>query len=257
MKKINIILLTILYLSLIINSNAGFWDEHARGWHWYEDIFSEEKKNKKLPGKATLKFKSATEELEYYKKQLQESLSSALLNPTSQKVSEYQKLQNYWLNQSQKFGKSWSISLLQNPGLDSTNFSPMSYYGKKIHRQILSENREEYIKKLAPGRGILVFFNGNCPYCKRFASVVAKFQAKYPNWALLGVSMDGVKLDEIENYIINNGVANKCNITRLPSIVVVKPSTEKVTPIGHSLLTLEQIEENIVKQFEGKEGRDE
>jgi type-F conjugative transfer system pilin assembly protein TraF len=246
MKKMWFIFSLIFFESSV---DAHFFNEKAKGWHWYQrqrDVASD-MKDKSKPSEAN-KPKNAVEELAEKRKTLEEALSESILRPTPQSVARYQQLQYRWLNQSQKFSSVWMQNLLQHPELDATVKNPVTQYGIHIQKEEDQIRMEAKIKALSSQYGLFYIYQGNCKFCKGMAGIVQKLSEKY-QWTVLGISQDGVMLPEFSDSKRDNGISQAWGIKGVPAVFVVNPETEQVIPIGHGLISLDQLERNLLIQI--------
>jgi conjugal transfer pilus assembly protein TraF len=255
-----------VYLCILLlccsNLNAHFFNEKAKGWHWYQraagpnrqrDVASTRddpwthKKDKSKPSEANIP-KSATEELAEKRKVLEEAMAESILRPTPQTVARVQKLQHQWLNQSQTFSGIWMQNLLQHPDLDPTVKHPVTQYGIHIQKEAEQLKLEAKIKALSNQYGLFFIYQGNCKFCQGMAAVVKQLSDKY-GWNVLAISQDGLLLPEFPDSKRDNGISQAWNIQGVPAVFVVNPETEQVIPIGHGLISLDQLEHNLIRQF--------
>lgn len=236
------------------NTHAHFFNEKAKGWHWYQrqrDVAS----NKAGPDRPHKKDKSeankpnkAVTELAEKGKILEEAMAEAILRPTPQNVARVQKLQYQWINQSQKFSSLWMQNLLQNPELDATVKHPVTQFGIHLKKEDDQLKLETRVKSLSQHYGLFFIYQGNCTFCQGMAGVVKQLSDKY-GWKVLGVSQDGIILPEFPDSKLDNGISHAWGIKGVPSVFVVNPETEQVIPIGHGLISLEQLERNLILQL--------
>lgn len=227
--------------------NAGWLERKAEGWAWYEN--DKERQRETESPKAPENVESATEILAKEKKQLEELLAEAMINPTNENAMKYMLAQRKWLEQAGKFSQSWGQVLLQNPEMDptATTFAT-SQYGRQLQKAIAQDETENFIKAIAKEYGLFFFYEGNSKISNAFAMVVRAFVSKY-NWKAMGIATDGIQLEEIENSRLDNGVAEKMNINVFPALIAVNPKTQEVFPIAFGLQSLSQMENNIMVQF--------
>lgn len=124
---------------------AGWHDRKAEGWAWYEDKKQMEKEEIK-PEQIPL---NPTEQIEQVRKNLEEKLSTAMLEPTSENIKSYMEEQQKWVERSSHFAQVWTQILLNYPHLDYTaTHIPVSQYGLQLYKQNLQEEREKLITSL-------------------------------------------------------------------------------------------------------------
>ncbi|WP_068470621.1 type-F conjugative transfer system pilin assembly protein TraF [Candidatus Protochlamydia phocaeensis] len=235
---------------------GGWLDRKAEGWAWYEDV-DEDKKLEEIPVSApipsspvlTTETKLApVEEIAKVRKELEEKLAEALLQPNPENVATYMKLQKRWIDQSGLFAQTWAQVLLENPSLDETVKFPISQYGIQVQKQILQEQKDALIRQLAQERGLFFFYEGKSKASIIFAMVVKEFAKRY-GWTVLAVAIDGIKIEGFQNNQPDNGISKSFGVEVTPCLYVVHPQSREVVPISFGLSSLNQIEDNIVLQF--------
>lgn len=260
MKKMWFILSLIFFES---NVQAHFFNEKAKGWHWYQaepgpkrqrDVASDTKdssdknKSKTETSNGCNVTLPAVEELAEKRKALEEAMAEAILRPNPRNVIKAQQMQHKLLNQSQKFSAVWMQNLLQNPELDATVKHPVTQFGIRLKKEDDQFKIEDRVKELSRHYGLFFIYQGNCRFCKGMAGVVKQLSDKY-GWKVLGVSQDGVVLPEFPESKRDNGISQAWGIKGVPSVFVVNPETEQVIPIGHGLISLDQLEHNLILQL--------
>lgn len=232
-----------------------FFNEKAKGWHWYQTMPApkpESKSSKPKPGDPSGKAPgTATERLAEVRKALDEALAASLLNPTPENVAVYQRLQHTWMNQSHRFSQAWMHNLLRYPELDNTVQHPVTQYGIQIQKEAEQQRMEEVVKSLSQQYGLFFIYQGKCRACKGMAGVVKLLSQKY-GWTVLGISQDGVVLPEFPDSKRDNGISQAWGVKSVPAVFVVNPETEAVIPIGHGLISVDQLERNLMLQFTRK-----
>lgn len=229
----------------------GRWlDRKAEGWFWYEDKVQkqEEKEIESIQPPAlisALPLLTATEEMTLIRKELEESLNQAILEPSEDNVLTYMQMQQNWVNRSAQFSQVWLKNLLNHPKLDSRlTEGPMTQYGVQVKKQILREEREERIRSLIQSYGLFFFYEGNSKISQAFSFVVREFAKKY-EWQVIAVSYDGILIPGFENNQMNQGITQRLGIEKFPSLFLVEPKQHIIVPIAFGLSSIDQIEENI------------
>lgn len=260
MKKMWFIFSLIFFES---NVHAHFFNEKAKGWHWYQPAVGSDRQRDAArddqrdagPDRPHKKDKSeenkpnkAVEELSEKQKVLEEAMAESILRPTAQNIARVQKLHYQWLNQSQRFSSLWMQNLLKNPELDATVKYPVTQYGIHLKKEDYQFKLEARVKALSQHYGLFFIYQGNCKFCQGMAGVVNQLSDKY-GWKVLGVSQDGHVLPEFPDSKRDNGISQLWNIKGVPAVFVVNPETEQVIPIGHGLISLDQLEHNLILQL--------
>lgn len=223
-----------------IYCHATYFSDHERGWHWYES--NDQSENKK---ENSLLKSSPLERLEEYQNQLETARAEAVLNPTSENVRNYQKLQYEILEKSHKFANVWMQNVYKNPEINYSLKSPTFQNARHIHLREEKRNKEEKILSLSKSYGLFFFFKNDCPYCEAFAPIVKKFSEKY-QWEVLAISEFGETNPHFARNVKDNGLAETWGVNVYPSLFAVNPKTGDVIPIADGMISIEEMEGRIV-----------
>lgn len=250
------VLLSVTSFFPFFNLYSGWLDRKAEGWFWYEDRMKKEKEDVELdlsecpqaiPPSPAL---TATEQMTAIRQELDERLHQAILEPNEENVLAYMQMQQKWMNQSSQFSQVWVRNVLNHPHLDSRlNSAPVTQYGVQIQKQILREQREETIHRLAKSHGLFFFYEGKNKVSQAFSFVVKEFAKKY-DWQIVAISCDGFLIPDFDNTQANQGITQRLNIETFPSLFLVEPHQQKIIPIAFGLSSIDQIEENILLQLQ-------
>ena len=227
----------------------SFYDDHERGWHWYEKGMKHaEKKHSEMP-------LSAREELKKYQDKIEEAKALAVMHPTLENVYNYQKLQFEMLNKAGKFADIWIQNVYKNPNIDFTLLYPVSQNARHIYLAKKREDAEEKIKQLSKEYGLFFFCKDDCLYCVSFAPIVKAFSDKY-SWEVLVISDSGEKHHLFERSVRDNGLAAYWRVNIYPSLFAVNPKTGHVIPVARGMISIEEMEERILAMIKDEESHD-
>jgi conjugal transfer pilus assembly protein TraF len=231
-----------------INTTAtSFFQDHNRGWHWYES--QEPEIRSQEPGEQTSligeKAKTPAEIVAKYRKELENRLAQAWLKPTPEKIQAYQEMQKDMLDRSQRFSSVWMQTVFQNPHLDHTLIAPVNQQARHIQLDQEKQKVQSTIHSLKEEFGLFFFVSGNCPYCHQFAPIVKAFSEKY-GWKVLAISVDGGVVAEFPQAIPDDGLFESWGGQVLPSLYAVNPKTEQVIPLSFGLTAIDQIETRLM-----------
>lgn len=240
--KIMIFGLVILRFSCF--AEVSFWDDHERGWFWYEDPKQEEEK---IPEKKKVQTEQypATAELKKYQAELEEAKAKAVMHPTAQNVLAYQQMQYEMIEKSGKFADVWMKNVYLNPSVDATQNVPIFPHANKIYVEEQRKKKVAKIKQLSQEYGLFFFFKKQCPYCEAFAPIVKSFSEKY-SWEVLAISEFGERLPMFERSVQDNGLAGMWGVSSYPSLFAVNPKTGHVIPIANGMISIQEMEERIM-----------
>ncbi|MBY0463004.1 MAG: type-F conjugative transfer system pilin assembly protein TraF [Alphaproteobacteria bacterium] len=247
------------FLFLATSIHAGFFDEQAQGWHWYElqesGIRSQESEEELplLSSEQQFKQKTPTELVKAYREELERRLTQAWVNPTPQNLKTYQDMQKDMMIRSERFSNTWMQVIYENPSLDHTLIAPVNQKARHVYLDEEKKHNREIIKSLSQSYGLFFFFSGDCPYCHQFASIVKIFSETY-GWEVIAISQDGEYLEEFPDAEPDNGLFATWKVEVLPSLYAVNPNTGHVLPIAFGLTSLDQMEERIMTLVQKNSG---
>jgi len=233
-----------------------FYDDHARGWFWYErdaqpDSLSTEQKTTDSHIPQTQY--PATESLKQYQAELEEAKAAAVMRPTPQNVFNYQQMQYEMAEKAGKFAEVWMRNVYQNPSVDYTQISPTSQNARHIYLEEQRERTEKKIHKLSKEYGLFFFFKNDCHYCDSFAPVVKGFSEKY-DWNVLAISKFGETHAIFERSVRDNGLAEDWGVSTYPSLFAVNPKTGHVIPVAIGMISIQEMQERILSIMTENDG---
>ena len=230
---------------------ASWLDRKAEGWAWYED---KEEPNVQIEKPEAMlmpiPLKTASEQVAEAKEELEEKLAEALINPTEENLVIYMNEQRKRLHQSAAFAHAWEKVLLQRPDLDPTASSyPVNHYGIQLQREIDREKTRKFISELSKINGLFFFYEGKSLISQGVSGIIKKFSERY-NWEVTAISVDGAFLDGFSTSRADNGISKELGISFFPALFVFDPKEKEATPIAYGVVSLDQIEERIILQFQ-------
>ncbi|MDX8430184.1 MAG: conjugal transfer protein TraF (plasmid) [Candidatus Algichlamydia australiensis] len=236
--KTKISILVFLYFRILV-ANDSWYDQKLEGWYYYENPAKQKaKKQDELTPEKAQKI------IEAGKIQLEQLLSKAILDPTTENVEKYMQKQRQWIDQNAKFANTWGRVLLYNPSLGDFLTNPTTSYGINAKREFDLNKRKNLLSHLSKDHFLLFVFKGEEFYSKQ-AALVAHHFGETNNWKVQGLSLDGESLDIFPSPIIDHGLAKEIYCDTSPAFYVVEPYENKVMPVGAGLISVTQLEQNI------------
>ena len=249
----------LLFISLIsiragkLQAELPFYQDHARGWYWYEDPESNDDALEKKPEEPSRsptvipeeKSKTAVERLKEVQVHLAELKATAILEPTSKNVKAYQDMQMKVMNQSEAFSQAWVMNVFMNPSLDENVKNPSAQSARFVVYEKERQKTERIIQELKNSYGLFYFYSGSCAYCKAFNSIVKLFADKY-GWEVIAISLDGAPSDVFLNWQPDNGIAKQWNVQTVPTVFAINPETDHVIPVANGFTAIDEMEKRIV-----------
>lgn len=239
-------LLTFLLLAFHIFHAAlanedNYYNQHAKGWHWYDDPVQSEDENKENHSVVS----DPIEQMSIVQQTVKRALDKAILEPTDANVKNYLSLQNQWMEQSSRFSNMWKKVLLEDPQLDYSLVHPTNNMARQIESDEDNRKEEVAIQELAKSSGLFFFYRSSCPYCVRFAPIVKAFAERY-RITVIPITTDGIALPEFPHSYPDQGQSKTFHVTMEPALFAVNPYTQKAYPIGFGLMSEADLKKRIL-----------
>lgn len=240
----------IIFLSgaLSLGVEASFFAQKAEGWHWYQDpitVIQEPEAPPQASRVLTPVFKSATQVVKAYQKELEKRLHLAWVLPSEANVRAYQDMQQDLMQRSRQFSDTWMRVIYQNPRLDSSVALPSSHLGRHLYLDQQKAQVKDTIRALSADYGLFFFFSSQCAYCHQFAPVVQQF-ANTHGWHVLAVSADGGTVPPFKDALPDNGLMEQWKVQVLPALFAVNPKTSHIIPLAYGFTTIDQMEARLM-----------
>ena len=224
-------------------THAKFYESHAEGWHWYENLPEEAKETEDK--KDVSPPYDPVKQMQTLRATIERALNQAILQPTDKNVKNYIVLQNQLSNQSSLFADVWQRVLLDNPSLNYSLIHPTNTLAKQVDLDQQHKKEDEALAKLAQESGLFFFYSSSCAYCRKFAPILKSFALSY-KITIVPITLDGKFLPEFPNSKIDNGQAAKFNVTVEPSLFAVNPYTGKAYPVSQGLISQDDLRKRIL-----------
>lgn len=220
-------------------SENDYYNEHAKGWHWYNDPKNEKDEDE-------VKSNDPVIQMDAVRATIKRALDQAVLNPTKENIKNYKVVQDQLSRQAEKFSNKWKEVLLENPELDYSLIHPTNNAGRMIESDQNHAKEDAAIKQLASTSGLFFFYHSTCPYCRSFAPIVKQFAEAY-GIKVIPITTDGISLPEFPNSYINQGQAQRFGVRVEPALFAVNPYTEKAFPITYGLISLSDLKRKVLE----------
>jgi conjugal transfer pilus assembly protein TraF len=247
---------TLIFMMFMLTMNVVraevYYDDHATGWHWYDDP-SEVADNPKIPPTTTPASNDPVEKMKNYRMTLTRSLDNAILHPTTENIVNYITLQNRLSAQSTRFAEQWQKVLLLSPELNYSLSHPTNQLATHIYADEHRKKEDKAIAALAHQSGLFFFYRSTCPYCQRFAPIVKTF-AIANGLTVIPITTDGISLPEFPHSYPDQGQSKIFQVKVEPSLFAVNPYTKKAYPIAYGLISESELRQRILdiaNRFQG------
>lgn len=189
--------------------------------------------------------------------QLRELKARAILEPTPENVEAYIAFQREQLDRAGLFTDVWQRLLWQQPALDYTLKRPVSTLGKQAWLDARRSAREAVMARLPERYGIFYFYASTCPSCRLMTPVLKSISQTY-GLHIQAVSVDGGANPDFPDAVMDRGQGARMGLTSktVPALVLFDTATKQPIPIGHGLLSADEIMERVFILTETKPGED-
>ena len=218
-----------------------YYDNHSEGWYWYKSTH----KDTNNTGPAIDPSKHPVAAMNRLHKLEQQAIDRAYFNPTVKNVKDYIMLQRLVQNRAYGFSNTWKKTLLLHPELDYSLRHATTSQGMKIYTKLVGTKNDKIIQKFARHHGLFFFYEGDCPYCHRFAPILKQFAQHY-HMRLLPISTGHGFLPEFPNSKRDNGQAALLHVAYYPALYAVNPKTHRIIPISYGLLSYQDLKQRVV-----------
>jgi len=233
--------------SLAVALKAKFWEQHRRGWHFYDDP-EPELVAPPTPPAPTKPVDTRAPELiafERLQKRLEEYRNVAIIRPTEANVRRYMELEAQVVRQASYFSDVAQRVAWSTPDLDMTlQGRPVNARAIEVFDREQSQSRNRSLAALAKTHVLFFFFRSDCPYCHAFAPTLEAFQARH-GVQIVPISVDGGGLPTFPHFRRDNGISRTLRVTQVPAVFLAEPFAGKITPIGFGVLSESQLLERI------------
>ena len=245
-----------VWAALGTGAAAGEWrdwcaDESAGaslGWHFYCD--RQEEPSEAKPGPRTLPpvvdERPATERIEAMRRALEESRAEAILNPTTENVTAYLRLQQETLQRAAAFSDAFRRTVWATPELDYTLRRPVGALAKQVWSDERRQARDAALARLGDRYGLIYLGHAGCAGCKVFGPLLRAF-AKRHGLDVLAVSLTGEALEGWPEAVADQGRAAKLGLGNapVPALVLFDSETKRVLPVGFGVMAEDEMAERI------------
>ncbi len=247
-----LILACLIYVFSVASAEAREWRSWCGaeassplGWHFYCDRIEEETGDEAKATKAP-QLPSATERIETMRKALEDARARAVLDPTTENVSAYLRLQQEALQSAANFSDAFRRAVWANPALDYTLKRPVGALAKRLWTEERRAEREGVLQGLGERYGLIYLGSEQCPGCRVFGPLLRAFALRH-GIEVLAVSMTGGPLEGWPEAVPDQGHAARLGIKArvLPAVVLYDTRTRRAIPVSYGVVAEDQLAERI------------
>jgi len=250
-----------------VKSKPEWNKRHAEGWFW-RDIDPEVEKidESETIKKAVLvnpdslypsmnsPLTDPLATLEILQKSVEMSKARAVLQPTSDNLINWIRVQNELLKKNTLFADNWQRLVWRNPEYDYNQVRPSNPVALKAYSQSYKADRREALREIAKEHGLYFVIAESCPYCHAMAPYLKRF-AKTFGFTVITVSTDGGSVPEYPNAMYSPEFVERLGVKSTPAIILAKPSDGVIEPISYGFISLKELETRIYRLFRLEPGQ--
>lgn len=219
-----------------------YYDQHAVGWHWYDDPKPVVHPIVPLPSKPIPSDPIA--QIRTTQRTLERALDSAILDPSPNRIQTYLTLQNQLSQRASRFAAVWQWVLLHHPELNLSLHYPTESLALDVQKKHQQERYDEKIKGLAEHTGLFFFYKPSCPYCVRFAPIVKNIAAHY-RIPVIPITLENAVLPEFPDSKKDQGQARQLGVKQTPALFAVNPKNKQAFPVAYGLISETSLRERL------------
>ena len=226
-------------------SSAG----QGLGWHFYCDRTEEPERADSAPAPVPPPAEAgqpAMERIEAMRRVLEEARAEAILNPTTENVTAYLRLQQETLQRAAAFSDAFRRTVWATPELDYTLRRPVGALAKQVWSDGRRQARDAALARLGERYGLIYLGHAGCAGCKVFGPLLRAFAQRH-GLDVLAVSLSGEALEGWPEAVADNGRAARLGLGNapVPALVLFDTETKRVVPVGFGVMAEDQMAERI------------
>jgi len=227
------------------SQNGGFFKRSVEGWWWYKDPAEEEEDLEQGQPQDIVKYLDSAKTVEETREIFQASLNTALMKPTRFNVKRYMYAKEWFMDRAEVFSNVVQRVRWQSPDLDYSVNHPVNSKGLSVYKELRRQEDEQNMVAVAEqGDGIFFFMSSDCQYCAALAPIVRDIQLEF-GVPVMAISLDGGGLPEFPTPRHDNGISEQLGVYTVPTLFLVRPSTEEYIPIGSGMMSKGELIERI------------
>jgi conjugal transfer pilus assembly protein TraF len=245
---------------------APYWRRAREGWFWQQDPppAMVRKPPAARPARPADPDERDLAELNDFKVRLERALNVATQNPSEANVMRYLEMLTQARQKASVFADMAQAVAVRMPWIDNTltgGGRPSQPGAQRAFDTIRMQDRDQLLREMTQTHGLYFFFRRNCAYCHVQAPMLKQFQQKY-GFTVYAVTLDGGTLPDFPDAVRDQGLAEKVAESMgvptqhfvVPAIVLAKPSTREVVPVGFGAMTMDEMADRVAMVMRVREG---
>lgn len=261
-KKLSLAVAATLSLSASHVLSDTWYESRQQGWFWHEPLPEEQEPAKEVPLTPPVVSQQQSNNSDKPKEESYLALNSAWLkenleplmlramdNPTPENIAAYAYANRLMMDLGTRFSSKMMEYMSQESPLQESARRPFSAFALDEFAKNRQGSLKTVLDAIKSESHIWFFYSSSCSFCLRQVPVLQELHKQY-GIEILAISLDGGMLPGIENFNIvydeNQQVARQFNVSRTPTMHLVKNATEQVLPLGEGMHTLTELEDLIL-----------
>ena len=223
-------------------AETQWWQKSEGGWFFYKEHPIQKEEPQRKTGNATAGQQSSTLFSEQQQQKGKELLSEAIERPTVDNVQNYIEYNKEMYDRSTNFSAMWQrVSMCALSWLMTYHPpTPTRIYIFRLSRPGNGQHSGHISKA-----GHFFIYSSTCPYCKRQAVYLRKFLDEYPFFTVKAVTIDGTALPQFPDSSINNGIAERLGVARVPAVFLAEPP-DKYERVSTGIVTDAELKQRLL-----------
>ena len=236
-------------------SEAGA--QASLGWHFYCDGEEDAPEAEPRAPDPDARAGRATERILEIRRALEEARAEAILDPTTENVTAYLRLQQETLQRAAAFSDAFRRAVWSTPEVDYTLVRPVGALAKRVWTDGRREARDAALARLGDRYGLIYLGDTRCGACKVFGPLLRAFAERH-GLDVLAVSRTGEALEGWPGAVPDDGRAARLGLgdAPIPALVLFDTVTRTVLPVGFGVMAEDEMAERIFALTELEQGND-
>lgn len=150
-------------------------------------------------------------------------------------VRHYKILEKEMRRSGAELSSAWEMVNFTNPEFIDLINIPVNAHANRVKRRHDKEQQMVKIKDFANQYDLVLFEQDDCPYCKEFKPILARFVKFY------GFSLDIVGANSEHSHLVKT-----LQIKSAPTLVAVRKDGKEAFELIRGLVTLSELENNVI-----------
>ena len=231
-------LMTSLCLSLAVTAHAGYYNDSARGWWWYEKEPAKPAQKKPPTPETAVPApqKYSYEQLwEMHPDRFQEVAEAikkqAVQKPTEENVKEYFEVQEIARKKALAFANVAQYVWQKYPELTTRKDYPITTPGNLARIARINEERQRILADNRDNFALLYFQRPDCSYCDEQARILEWFTNE-TGWTVKKV-----------NTQENPELAARFKVELTPTLILIQKGNQEFLPVSAGVISADEIED--------------